>query len=338
MLNRVKIELIDRLDPDYYYFKHAIRTTCAVVISLLIYHYKQNLTQGYWLVLASAFLMQTRLGDTQDEQIFSILLCTIVSGLFAWIAGFFWHDTLTLATFLAITTCITVYLNVFGINIAISALFVNLFAIMSSGLPTDLYGLNERFLMILLGGCIDLFICLLFPPKILKSWHRWVKIYYSALAEFSSLLHGKKDEERLHERRNRLMRFLNVLRKHYFLIEAKLLDTNLSPYNETLKHAEQAYAALISLGNIRHRINTSNMDALLFENIHQVYLKITFLLNNFANTNLISSNDEFIARQQINILKKSLDELPSGLKSALTTFVHSAENLLELLKHDSQKN
>lgn len=258
MLQFVKTEFIARFDPDHAYLKQGIRTALSTLIALIVYRCEPNWTEGYWIVLAAVFLMQTRVGNNQWQQTLSLLFSGISAAVLAYVAGFFWHQVILLALYLAITTFITSYVALLSNNIFFIGYYINLFALMSSGLVTDTHGQVERFYMILLGSFITFALGFLWPTRVKQQWRRALKIYFLSLAELCDALSKSylqhqghrlkiiKFEHRMHERRNRSLRLLNRVRDSYQRINKTPADA------KWLEKAEHLFMVVIALGNIRH--------------------------------------------------------------------------------------
>ena len=170
--HKLKTLWLKQLDPDQEYLKQGIRTFLAGFIAILIYRYQQTTWhQGYWILLASSFLMQTRVGLSQKKQVTILIGSVIVSSIMVFFAGLASGHVIPLAIFLGCTTFLSVYLGSLGHVFAVSCFFVNLFVIISAGLQTDMPGLLQRSAMMLLGGFIAVLLCWLWPTKSKKIKH-----------------------------------------------------------------------------------------------------------------------------------------------------------------------
>lgn len=356
MLNKLKVEFIDRLDPDNAYLHQAIRTALAALLALIVYRYSHWL-EGYWIVLAAAFLMQTRLGETQAQQMFTLTLSGICAAGLAYGAGFFWQHTLLLAFYLAGVSFATVFIGLLNANIAICGFFVNLFAIMSAGIITTTAGQLERSLMILLGVAFTLLASLLWPTQPLRNWHQAVKIYLLGLAEFNetlsrSYLHPeyylkkKKFENVLHERRNRLLRLLNAARQTFQGLqnrkqpEQKIFSIDSSSYcqwknvqDKRLVLAEDLFIAVIALGNIRHNLTEQFTLDLFKEDLSCIHHTLSTVLRAIAENelNIVAVNLDLL-QKAINKLKEKIKMPELVLRLELSYFMCVSERMVRDLR------
>lgn len=323
--------------------KQAIRTGLAGLLAIIIYRYKTDWTQAYWIILAAAFLMQTRLGLTQQQQVHTLLLSGICAALLAFLASFFWNSTLLLAVYLAVTTFIVVYLSVLGENVAIASFFINLFAIMSAGLIADNTSSVERFWMILIGTFIALLMCLLWPTQPIKNLSTSLNIYFLCLAEFSGklsegylcddyLINKSNYEKQFHERRNRSLRFLNKTRDVFNLVKNKQLFSlqEQQKYELYLENVEHLYELIISLGNIRHRLTDNLNSSVIKSEVNHVHHEISHQLREVAQQKIpLQLQNLSTAIHQLEV--KQLDNV--DLKTALMVFIHTANNIKKVLGH-----
>jgi uncharacterized membrane protein YccC len=293
LVQHFKTEFIYRLDPDQAYLKQAIRTGLAGMLAVIIFRLHPQWTEGYWIILAAAFLMQTRLGHSQLQQMASVLICGFFAALFASLAGFFWHYPLLLASYLAITTFITIYIGVLGLNVAIAGFFVNLFVIMSAGLISSTTGQTERFFMILLGDVLAIGMCLLFPTHTRDHWHHALKAYFVCVSEFSDRLSEifnqpevkvKKFAKRFQERRNRMLRFLNSLRSAFHYLEKKSLlnATEIGRYSQLLQIIERVNKSLLALVNLNYKLLQDPTIPIIADNIIALDQSIASYFKNMA--------------------------------------------------------
>lgn len=331
MISLLKTELIDRLDPDFTYLKQAIRTALAALIAIVLYHYKSHWAQGYWIILAAAFIMQTRLGHTQLQQLKSVAICGICAAILAYFAGFFWHSTLWLALYLAVTTFFTLYIGILGVDIAMGAFFVNLFAIMSAGLVVDSMGQQQRFFMVLLGAGLAFLMCFLWPTKIRNNWNHSLKIYFLCLAEFCRTLGHSyqtispakkvKLETTFHERRSRALRLLNKVRSNYLLLQHKKDEAVL------LERAEHLFLAIIAVGNLRHRLDTMTDLKDLIICIHH---EIAIALQAIAAGNKVENLQEIKNNLHKLEMESALLQIESE-QGALLAFIYNVHNIINYL-------
>ena len=287
--------------------------------------------------------MQTRLGSTQYQQTYTLLISGICSSLVALIASFCWDNTLLLALYLSLTTFIAIYLSVLGENIAIASFFINLFAIMSGGLITT--NNIERSMMIIIGTFIALLTCLLWPTRPKNNFLHALKIYYLSLAEFCEkftitfsqkdyLINKIKFEKLFHERRNRTLRLLNKTRHNYHLTASihSLSPSIQNKYDAIIDIAEQLFESIIALGNLRHRLINNIDHNNLRDDINIIYLDIA---------NRIRAVVVQQAPQQTQSLTSSILHLQTAqlsdqdLKAAIMDFTYSASKIVDILNHIS---
>lgn len=340
--HKIKKEWIDRFDPDHAYLKQAVRTAMAVLIALIVFRWQSNWKEGYWIVLAAAFLLQTRLGKTLTEQVVTVLSCTLFAAILAYIAGFFWHNTFGLALYLSLTVFVATYFNVVSVNIAISTFFINLFVIMSAGIITNLAGQIERPFMIGIGGCIAASLCFLWPTKSIKNWQNYAKIYFFSLSELNNTMvnsylhheyHLRKNEfeNKLHERRNRVLRHLNFLRHSYQPLEQKfnLNHSLLQNYRVFIKKSEYLYKAIIALGNVRHRITQAHHHYLLELKIDTIHDEISQALQAIASCK--KSFDLEKLHAAVLHFQKLIVQVPIEDQKIFMAFIHIVANIVEAL-------
>ncbi len=325
MKNYIQREFIDRYDPDYAYLKQAIRTALAALIAVIIYRLQSQVwLEGYWMVLAAAFLMQTRLGKTQTQQLIFLSMAILGAAVLAYIAQLLYPYTFWLAIFLAITTFIAIYCSKFGLNFAIESFFINLFGIISAGIEPTI--IIERPLMILLGGGFALIMCFLWPVNLTKQAGQNRKIYLRCLAELSISLgesylhpdyHSKKDkfEKHLHERRNRLLRTLNSLRHS----EPQATDF--------LSKAEHLFELLLALGNIRHYLLPQHSLDSLREELLQVH---QYLANNLIDLAKQKKINNAGLNQLLSQLTEKINKT-SPLYIQLVAFINNAKTIEEVI-------
>ncbi len=342
MLNYLQREILTRFDPDYNYFKQAIRTGLVCLLSILVYRaFPATYSESYWVVLAAVFLVQTRLGATQWQQMRTLSLCVLSAAILGYLSGFVFNNPIYSALFLAVTTFIAIYLSVFGLHMAIACFFINLYAILSVGLPTASSCLLQRFLMILLGGALALLVCFLWPTRLKPQLRRDEKIYLRTLAEFSHALvenylhpaypqQAEKFEYRLHERRDRLLRMLNAVRHSQHLAsEKKLLTINEQDSTEEfIVRAEQLFALFISLGNIRHYVRDVTALNFVTEELkltHQLLAAALYAISEHTQWN--SSN----LQTTLTTLRTKATEHPE-LENGLIVFVDTVEKILVVIK------
>ncbi len=341
MLATFRTEFINRFDPDNTYLQQAIRTGLATFIAIIIYRYKTDWSQAYWVIMSAAFLMQTRLGFTQLQQISTLTIAGICSAIVAYLASLCWGNTFVLALYLSMTSFVAIYLSVLGENIAITCFFINLFAIMSAGLITT--DNIQRSLMILIGSIIALFMCFLWPPKLENIVSKSVKIYYLCLAEFCEklnsaysaqdyLVNKDKYERQFHERRNRTLRFLNKLRQSFHKTQQQQIftDTMQSKYENVVETANQLFKSAIALGNLRFRLsNQTDIDTLRSE------LKIIHFDLAVRIRNVITNKPQPLTQDIIYNLDhlQNIELRSKDLKSAIMDFTNNALKIIYNLQN-----
>ena len=87
------------------------------------------------MIITGAFILQTRLGKNQWHMTVRIGIAGLSSAILSALVAYCIPSTLAVAIFVAITTLIAVSLSRYGMNMAITAFFVNLLTVISATLP-----------------------------------------------------------------------------------------------------------------------------------------------------------------------------------------------------------
>ncbi len=249
----LRYEFSHRFDPYNDYLKQAVRTALACLLAVVLYRVLPQYNQAYWAILSAAFLIQTRVGKTASEQLLSMSLCGLLAACVAVLAIFAAFNTLVLALYIALLGVIVVFISAKGHNPMVRIFFIVLFAIISAGLPMQGSVVWERGLFIVVGSMLGVLCGLLWLEQPNKIFIKALRLYFHAVAEFvyqqiQLILHDASEEKleaRLHERRNRLLRQLNYLRK----LSAQL---NLPEISEKLLIAEKLWMTSLAFGNLRY--------------------------------------------------------------------------------------
>ena len=330
--HHIKTEFIYRLDPDHAYLKQAVRTGLAGMLAVIIYRYQPQWTEGYWIILAAAFLLQTRLGHSQLQQMSTVFICGLLAALLAYIAGFFWHHLILLACYLALTTFFTIYIGVLGFHAAVSGFFINLFVIMSAGLMTTPSGQTERFCMIMLGDLLALSMCLLFPTGKLDFWYASLKNYFLSLSEFSEMLatvRNKKFKAQFHERRSRISKFIEQIRSALHDLEL-VKPTKITQSSQWVEQLERVNKAMIALTNRYDRFFEALHKPSVSDNIQSIFQSISTFFADLAHQKELD-NSLVILRSNIDQLQLHIIEQKLESLEPAVTFLFITENLYKEL-------
>jgi len=124
-----------RFDPYNDYLKQAVRTALACILAIIVYRSLPQFHEGYWAVLTSAFIIQTRVGNTFKQQLLSVSICGLLASFFSWLAILISPSTISLAIYLAILGAAMIYFSRTGHIMLVRSFFITLFAFFVSSKP-----------------------------------------------------------------------------------------------------------------------------------------------------------------------------------------------------------
>lgn len=260
MRNFWRYELDKRFDPYHDFLKQALRTTVAAFLGMLFQKAFSNWNQAYWAILMGVFLTQTRIGDTDQERILSVLICGLLSTLLAIIALIAANSTLILVLYYAFLGAIVVFYSIGNLPRFPRVFFVVLFALISGGIPVHGALIGERVLVMLIGTGFSVLSSFLWLETLSVKFHRAFKIFEYTQVEFVyrqirlvlSESPEEKKELRLSERRNRSLRQLYFLRNLAQQLHSEKVD-------HKLNRAERLWKLAVGFGNLRYLLRQSQM-------------------------------------------------------------------------------
>jgi uncharacterized membrane protein YccC len=148
-------------------FRQILRLLLAAAIALWLAPILQW-SESYWILLAALLSLQMSSAPLLRHKAFTLLLTAILAATAATISNFISPHSVLLAVFLFISTLTTVMAGLRWPLFWGATFLINFFAVLSAGLPTNMDGINKRFLCILTGFGIAIILQKCFFPSRLR--------------------------------------------------------------------------------------------------------------------------------------------------------------------------
>ena len=262
-------DLVERFDPHYHLLRQAVRTAMAAFLGLMaFYALRDNNGQAHWVIIASVFLAQARLGATQWQMMGSIVLVS-ASSLLIFVCGTLlalqgvWLQGL----FLVVTTVLAIVIAQRGEAMYMRAFYTNLMAILSLSTAgfssvTLWQAVGERVIVVLVAMVIALLVSMLWWHQPERHYRRALASMLRSLSEFLGLVtdmlvserylaNSKRQEYRLHERRARLRQLMSevTLRHQHHHVQTSQVELQLHEQLRIL------WEGIVSLSLLRFRMS-----------------------------------------------------------------------------------
>ena len=139
--------------------------------------FELNHAQGYWLIWSALIISLLTTGETFKSRIGIMLLTGVAAGFSALIAVCLTSLFPALAIYLFIITTGCMLLSQRYPHYFLMAFIINLFALVSAGLPATMLDSGYRFIFILTGVAIALIFQLLFYFHfVINAWHWYILV------------------------------------------------------------------------------------------------------------------------------------------------------------------
>ncbi len=148
-------------------FRQILRLILAAAIGLWLAHTLQW-NESYWIVIAALLSLQMSSAPLLRQKEFTLVGTAILAATAATITNFIAPQVELLAAFLFCSTLATVTAGLRWPMFWGATFLINFFAALSSGFPTNLDGVNKRFLCILMGFSIAIVLQTCFFPGRLR--------------------------------------------------------------------------------------------------------------------------------------------------------------------------
>lgn len=204
----------DHIDPDGIQPIHAVRTTVATLIAMIIYH-AFDWSQSYWMVLSTVLIIQNYNTPIPRKKWQFLLISGTLITLSTFAASLLCKLAIVLALFLMFTTFIAVYVNVLSTEVGASAFYVNVFCLTSGALPVNFIDTLERTASVFAGFIISVVVCaFLWPENLNKAIQNTIKQNVARLMEFYRAINlHEYNAKAISVRQNRLMRGFELARR-----------------------------------------------------------------------------------------------------------------------------
>ena len=235
--------------------QHALRILISVVIALILYHHFDS-SQNYWIVFSGFLLVQIRLGTTFWRQILWVVLLGCLAGCTAWIAGRIGANVHLLSLYLFSTSLVCVEIGLIYPELFLSTFLINLFGMLSGGLPINLTDSNERLYLVLLGAGIVVLVNVLFWPRnarrnfsagvarCLNAMSDLQNTFYKIYLKRNYLENHYVYEKQIHEQTSKVLFMLKQLHRLNLSSEQHQIVENLM----------RLYEVVIAQGHLRFRV------------------------------------------------------------------------------------
>jgi len=237
------------------------RTVFAALVALMLRSLMHS-PEKYWIVLAAVLLTQVRIGELFWQRMGWIacfgFLAASVASIAVWLSG----NLFDLALFLFGVTAVSLFLGLMMPEMLLGAAIVNLFAMVSAGVPV-VPGQNEmRFLDIFLGAIAAMSAYgVLWPQTLKKAIDVSVRMYLRALSHLQETLFSvylKRDyvknhylyEKEIYESHQKIFFAIDHCRKLF----QRGTGRNTILYYTLSKRLEHLHEMIITLGHLRYRV------------------------------------------------------------------------------------
>ena len=264
-----------------------LRTFFTAIISLSLYHYF-NWTEGYWLVIAAVLIVQVRNGNRFWQQFILVAGCGISAAITAFVASLLSGNLLLLSVFLFATCFLSVFIGWVFANIFIAAYLINLFGMLSSGLPAHFHDSVERFYLIIIGTLIALLANVLIRPRRLQRDTREMLaqcvmniknlqqlLFASYIAEDYQTKHYSY-EKNIHAINQKILLDLQNVR-------ALVKYTADNVFYQALRRTESLFELTLALGNLRYRVNDATTFGVVADELRALSEALTIIFDELAN-------------------------------------------------------
>ncbi len=238
-----------------------------VTVAAFAVQFKFDHAQNYWLIWSALIISLLTSGETFKTRILIMLLTGVAAGLSAFFAASLISLFPVLAIYLFIVTTGCMLLSQCNPHYFLMAFIINLFALISAGLPATMPDSVDRFIFILMGTAIALIFQVVFYFHfVINEWHWFIMMTLRQLRKlndeiFSCFLQSEYIdniylyERRLHLQKNKCMTSIIRLREMTPLIEKSLPEKEKNQHRLVQKKADQIFDLLLDCSQLRRRVS-----------------------------------------------------------------------------------
>jgi uncharacterized membrane protein YccC len=254
-------------------FRQILRLMLAAVIALWLAHTLQW-SESYWIVIAALLSLQMSSAPLLRQKEFALVGTAILAAAAATITNFISPHVLLLAVFLFLSTLTTVMAGLRWPLFWGATFLINFFAALSSGFPTDMDGINKRFLCILMGFGIAIVLQKCFFPGRLRDAARGAltqalqDLIDLNQAIFNCLLAADYPEKqfeyskKVHQKRRDFSYAISVARALM-----KKMKKEQDKYVDMLCAIEQLYEIIQALGTLLYRVEDHTTFQIIYKEL-----------------------------------------------------------------------
>jgi uncharacterized membrane protein YccC len=241
--------------------RQIFRLMLAAAIALWLSHTLQW-SESYWIIIAALLSLQMSSAPLLRQKQLILIVTAVLTAVAASITNYISPHVVLLAIFLFFSTLTTVMIGLRWPLYWSAAFLINFFAAVSSGFPTDMDGINKRFLSILMGFGIAIVLqkCF-FPSRVRDDFRRALTLALQDLIDlnqavfncFLAVNYPEKQFEyakKIHQERRDFSYAISVARE---LLEK--IKGNKDKPATILCAIEELYEIIQALGTLLYRVD-----------------------------------------------------------------------------------
>jgi hypothetical protein len=307
-----------------------------VTVAAFAVQFKFNHAQDYWLIWSALIISLLTTGEAFKSRIGIMLLTGVAAGLSAVIAASLTSLFPVLAIYLFIITTGCMLLSQRYPHYFLTAFIINLFAIVSAGLPATMPDSGYRFIFILMGAAIALIFQVLFYFHfVINEWHGFIMVTLRQLKKlntemFSCYLQPEYIdniylyERRIHLQKNKCVTSITSLLDMTPLIEKSLPEKERNQHQLAQKKFDEVYDLLLDCSQLRRRVSDHTTFTICSEELTAICQEIERL---FEGLMAVVMGKKFFPH--INMLQEKIQRLEETYNHVLQ--VSAREPLVFLL-------